>query len=327
MNMNKLYWTGALALAACLPSAIACGAGFNYVGFSDIKEAAEASDLPALAPAVVPPGVLPSQDPACSRDLSHGVVVAFSGGLPPEVLPSDLTKRFDEYIAAINSDPAVEKCSGGAGLAYKFLENQKDPHIHQSKWADVCKAIKDQKRPGPVIIAGYSMGGGAAVSLARCLNAVGTGVDLLITLDSVPTGDDLGSVYSVPPNVKVNVNLFQKPAYDLATFVVPFPFGHANKREDGGKPDNIFNAGVHFDEPLAAAHHRIIYDFSGGKKSDDNTYAKPFLLRDLTLASLQGAADDEGMKGQVVDSLERFAAAEKVEVSLSGAVDKDIPAR
>jgi pimeloyl-ACP methyl ester carboxylesterase len=315
-----------LALAACLPAATACGADFHYVGFSEVQEAAAASDRPALAPAVQQPGSAPSLGPACSRDLSHGVVVAFSGGPPPELLPSDLTERFDEYITAVNGDPVVDRCSGGAGLAYKLLDKQKDPHIHQSRWADVCKAIQEQKPTGPVIIAGYSMGGAAAVSLARCLNESGKAVDLLITLDSVPTGDDLGNVYSVPPNVKLNVNLFQKPAYDLATFVVPFPFGHANKREDGGKPDNIFNAGVHFDEPLAAAHHRIIYDFSGGKRSGDNDYAKPFLLRDLTLAALKGAADEDGMKAQVVDSLARLAAVEKVEVSLSGAVDRDFPA-
>lgn len=266
------------------------------------------------------PDAIPSQDPACSRDLSNGVVVAFSGGPLGVLKINQLAARFDEYIMAINTDALVNKCSGGTGLAYKLLKNQKTPHIHQSKWRSVCKAIK-KRAAGPIIIAGYSMGGAAAVSLARCLNESGKAVDLLVTLDTVATGLDMGDVYSVPPNVKLNINGFQKPT--LLTFVPPFPFGLANKREDGGKPENIFNAGMRYDQPSFTAHLRLIYDFCGGKKSEDSDYSTPFVL-DVTLAVLTGATNDD-LQRQVIDGLERLAAVRKIKIFLSGAVNRNIP--
>jgi hypothetical protein len=320
--MNKLYRAMILVLAAGLSSGYVSGADFQYAGFSEVKESAAAPLAAAGQPGLGLADAAPAQDPACSRDLSHGVVVAFSGGPLEEMNTPELLGRLDEYIAATNSDPLVGKCSGGAGLAYKVLENQKAPHIHQSKWSEACKTIKDQKPTGPIIIAGYSMGGAAAVSLARCLNEGGQAVDLLLTLDSVPTGNDLGSVYSVPPNVKLNVNLYQVP--NAATFLLPFPFGHANKREDGGSPENIINAGMHYDEPAGAAHHHLIYSFSGGPKSEGNAYSRPFALRDVSLAMLKGASQEE-MAGKVIGLLEGIAAVDKIAVSLSGAVNREIP--
>ena len=312
-------------------SLLASGCGFGLAGAAGNFDALDAltkdaqglaAPVTAAPAAAAVPAQLPLADPSCPRNLSNGVIVAFSGGLPPE-LPSSLSRRFDEYIASVNSDPLVKKCSGGAGFAYKLLDGQKSAHLHQVKWAQACKAIKEQKAGGPVIIAGYSMGGGAAVSLARCLNAGGRPVDLLLTLDTVPTGDDEGDVYAVPPNVSFNVNLFQTP--NAVTFLVPFPFGHANKREDGAAPENILNAGMHYHEPAAAAHVHLIYSFSGGSKTEDNAYSTPFALRDVTLA-WAGGATSAGLKEKAIGLLRDISAVDKIKVTFPGIPNGDIPA-
>jgi hypothetical protein len=141
----------------------------------------------------------------------------------------------------------------------------------------------------PIIIAGHSNGGAAAVSLSRCLGNKGRTVDLLITADSVPTIDDLGEVYTVPSNVKFNVNTFVIP--NALTFVVPFPIGRANTRAAGdAKP--LINIGMDYLLPGAVAHRNAFYDFAGGDEKA-GAFSRPFVLLDLTMATLRGASPTE----------------------------------
>lgn len=55
-----------------------------------------------------------------------------------------------------------------------------------------------------LVVYGQSLGGGAAVALARRLAMLGTPVDLLVLVDSVGVLDG-----EIPPNVRLAVNLYQ----------------------------------------------------------------------------------------------------------------------
>src|SRR5688572_18750788 len=162
------------------------------------------------------------QNGRCTRDLSKGAIVMLSGGGFDNMNPPEVRARMDAYVDAVNASEPVARCSNGRGLTSQLLPNQRTKHIHQAEWRKVCDALV-ARDASPIIIAGHSNGGAAAVSLSRCLEAKGKSVDLLITADSVPTVDDLGDVYTVPANVKMNVNTFVVP--NPLTFTIPFPIG------------------------------------------------------------------------------------------------------
>lgn len=75
-------------------------------------------------------------------------------------------------------------------------------------WSEEDSVIEEiNKRPHtqPVILVGHGMGGDTAVSIANKLNSMDHGfrrVDLLVTLDSVGTDNDI-----IPQNVRENYNL------------------------------------------------------------------------------------------------------------------------
>jgi hypothetical protein len=82
------------------------------------------------------------------------------------------------------------------------------------KWNDEDAIIEQVlKRPPtqPIILVGHGMGGDTAVSVSNKLNSIDHGfrkVDLLVTLDSVGTDNDI-----IPQNVKENFNLISDRDY------------------------------------------------------------------------------------------------------------------
>ncbi len=261
-----------------------------------------------------------AQEPSCTKDLSGGALILFSGGPADGTNPPEVRKRMDEYIESINKHPQVQKCSNGKGLSYKYLAEQPNFYIHQSKWRQVCEALK-QRPASPLVIVGHSNGGAAAVSLSRCLQQSQLNVDILITADSVGTTDDLGSVNSIPENVQYNINTFLQP--NPITFTIPFPFGKANKREnskDGAELKNITNISLNYLLPAAIAHRNAFYEFAGGDKKENN-FSKPFVLYDLTVAYLNGA-NEAGMDLLLMSSLQTLSTASKIKIDVSTAKGK-----
>ena len=106
------------------------------------------------------------------RDLSAGVIVVLSGGPFDLTNPPEVRDRMDQYIADLNADPYVQANTGGNGLTFKLLQNQQFPHLHQTKWRQVCAAL-NLLAATPLILVGHSNGGAAAVDLARCLQSQG----------------------------------------------------------------------------------------------------------------------------------------------------------
>jgi hypothetical protein len=232
----------------------------------------------------------PGVKPECTTDLSKGAIVVMSGGGFDGGNPAEVRERMEDYIASVNSDSHIQICSNGKGLQTKLLPGQDNLRNHQSEWPQLCKAIS-AIHPSPLVIAGHSNGGAAAVSLARCLQESKVKVDLLITADSVGTANDMGSVTEVPSNVKLNINTFLVP--NAVTWLGPFPFGKANKREKGAPLKALYNVGMHYYLPAMVAHRNAFYDFAGGDKSEEGSYTKPFSLLSLTLAQLSGASADQ----------------------------------
>lgn len=136
--------------------------------------------------------------------------------------PNDVKQRMDQTIADVNNDRYVKKHTDGKGLRFLLLKNQnpKKPHIHQSRWKDVCKRLQELGA-SPLIIVGHSNGGAAAMSLARCVHRAGIFVDLLISCDSVFTTTDLGDANEVPDNVLFNINSYVVPTKHF--WKLPFP--------------------------------------------------------------------------------------------------------
>lgn len=221
-------------------------------------------------------------------DLTKGVIVILSGGLFDEMNPPEVRERMDDCITYVNSDPFVQANSGGQGLAFQLLPGQTTKHLHQTKWRALCDVLK-LRAATPLIIVGHSNGGAAAVSLSRCLNAVGKTVDLLFTCDSVQTFDDLGDVDEVPPNVRLNINSYTKPT--PAWFLAPFPIGKRNHREGTNSLVGILNAGLAYNLPGVLGHRNAFYDVAGGDKTGATTYQHPLLIQESILASLQGTAN------------------------------------
>ncbi len=82
------------------------------------------------------------------------------------------------------------------------------PHSQIFKWDnkdEIIEAVKSRPHGQPIILVGHGMGGDTVVEVANELNRVDHGfrnVDLLVTLDSVGTDNDI-----IPQNVKENLNL------------------------------------------------------------------------------------------------------------------------
>jgi hypothetical protein len=254
-----------------------------------------------------------NQTADCKRDLRKGAIVMMSGGGFDGANPPEVRARMDAYLDAVNAAEVVNRCSGGQGMTYKLVPDQQGKHVHQTKWQKLCDVLAERNST-PIVIAGHSNGGAAAISLSRCLEGKGKTVDLLITADSVATGNDLGDVYTVPSNVKVNVNTFLVP--NVFTFLIPFPFGRANKRAANDTKPTI-NVGMEYLLPGAIAHRNAFYDFAGGDQSSTGTFSRPFALLDLTLAYLGGATDEE-MSTLSLDKAKGISTAARIKVKYDG---------
>ena len=248
-------------------------------------------------------------------DLTKGVIVIFSGGGFDEMNPVEVRDRMDECITHVNSDPFVQTHSGGQGLTFHLLTGQTTEHLHQTKWRAVCDVLK-LRDATPLIIVGHSNGGAAAVSLSRCLNAVGKTVDLLFTADSVQTLDDLGEVDEVPSNVKLNINSYTKPT--PAWFLAPFPIGKRNHREADHSLAGILNAGLAYNLPGVLGHRNAFYDLAGGDKTGATTYKHPLLIQESILASLHDTADSV-IISDAIAKLQALATQTHIKIQISTA--------
>lgn len=211
---------------------------------------------------------------ACGRDLSRGAIIMLSGAPFDAMNPRQVRDAMDAYLDGVNASEFVHRCSGGKGLAVGLVKGQRK-HLHQASWPAMCDALV-AAGSSPIIIAGHSNGGASAVSLSRCLEAKGKTVDLLVTIDTVPTGRGLGDAFVVPANVKLSINTYV--ITNAVTWTIPFLFGHADKRADGKATINI---GLEYRLPGFVAHRNAFLDFASGP------------LLDLTLASLEGAGERE----------------------------------
>jgi pimeloyl-ACP methyl ester carboxylesterase len=223
--------------------------------------------------------------PAPPRDLRNGVIVVLSGGGFDAMNPKEVRDRMDQYIADVNADPFVVANTGGQGLTFKLLPNQKTSHLHQAQWRQICSALR-LLPASPLILVGHSNGGAAAMDLARCLQSQGKSVDLVFSADSVLTLDDIGDVNQVPPNVVLNINPYVIPT--PAWLLAPFPIGKRNHRQVDNSLDGILNIGLVYNLPGALAHRNAFYELAGGDKSSTGTLKLPHLLLQVTLAVLRG---------------------------------------
>jgi hypothetical protein len=218
-------------------------------------------------------------------DLRNGVIVILSGGAVDGMNPVEVRERMDEYVSAVNDDPFVKASSDGKGLTYKLFDNQKTKRLHQSRWRAICDVLS-RREATPLIIVGHSNGGAAAMDLSRCLQSQDKVVDLLFTADSVLTLDDIGDIYEVPSNVRLNINTYVIPT--PAWLLAPFPIGRSNRRQVDGSLDGVLNVGLRYNLPGALGHRNAFYDLAGGDKHDNGTYSYPFSLLESSLASLRG---------------------------------------
>ena len=229
--------------------------------------------------------VLPDQ-----RNLSQGVIVILSGGPVDWTNPVEVRTRMDQIITDINADPWVLANTGGKGLIFRLLENQQTKHIHQARWKDLCD-VPELLAASPLIIIGHSNGGAAAMDLARDLEDQGRPVDFLFMADSVLTLNDNGDPYTLPSNVKLNLNSYSVPVFPI-WLTLPFPFGQKNYRQVGGSLEGVLNIGLQFAEPGAIEHKDVFYAPAGGDPSGDS-YKYPELIRDSALSVLKGATTEE----------------------------------
>ena len=223
--------------------------------------------------------------PVPPRDLRNGVIVVLSGGGFDGMNPKEVRDRMDQYIADVNADPFVAANTGGQGLTFKLLPNQKTSHLHQAQWRQICSALR-LLTASPLVLVGHSNGGAAAMDLARCLQSQGKSVDLVFSADSVLTLDDIGDVNQVPSNVLLNINpyIIPTPAWLLA----PFPIGKRNHRQVDNSLDGILNIGLVYNLPGAIAHRNAFYELAGGDKSSTGALKLPHLLLQVTVAVLRG---------------------------------------
>ena len=225
---------------------------------------------------------------SAAGDLTQGVIVVLSGGGFDGMNPREVRDRMDQYIVDVNADPFVQANTGGNGLTFRLLTNQQTRHLHQTKWRQICDALR-LLTATPLILVGHSNGGAAVMNLARCLQSQGKSVDLAFTADSVLTLDDIGDINKVPPNVKLNFNpyIIPTPAWLLA----PFPIGLRNRRQVDNSVDGILNIGLTYNLPGALAHRNAFYELAGGDKTAGGSYKLPRLLLEVTLAVLGGGTN------------------------------------
>ena len=246
------------------------------------------------------------------RDLSQGVIVVLSGGGFDGMNPREVRDRMDQYIVDVNADPFVQANTGGNGLTFRLLTNQQTKHLHQTKWRQICDALR-LVAATPLILVGHSNGGAAVMNLARCLQSQGKSVDLAFSADSVLTLDDIGDINKVPPNVKLNFNpyIIPTPAWLLA----PFPIGTRNRRQVDNSVDGILNIGLTYNLPGALAHRNAFYELAGGDKKAGGGYKLPHLLLEVTLAVLRGATNYDVVHGAEA-SLQTLATKSRIEIKL-----------
>lgn len=130
------------------------------------------------------------------------------------------------------------------------------------------------------------------MDIARCIQSQGKSVDLLFSADSVITLDDIGDVYKVPSNVRLNFNAYVIPT--PAWILAPFPTGKPNARQSDNSLNGILNIGLAYNLPGAVAHRNAFYHLAGGDIKDGVSQF-PQLLLNLTLAVLRGATNEEAI--------------------------------
>ncbi len=249
---------------------------------------------------------------ASMADLSAGVIVMLSGGPFDLMNPPEVRDRMDQYILDVNADPFVQAQTGGNGLTFRLLPDQQLPHLHQTKWRQICAAL-NLLAATPLILVGHSNGGAAAVDLAKCLQTQGKTVDLLFTCDSVLTLDDIGDVNKVPANVALNFNSYVIPT--PAWLLAPFPIGRMNRRQADDTLDGILNIGLTYNLPGALAHRNAFYEIAGGDKASAGGFKLPDLLLDVTLAALRGDTIVD-IRNNAEPPLQQLATASRVVIEL-----------
>lgn len=106
------------------------------------------------------------------------------------------------FIRGFSLNPFDDGQEGLGGMAKNI------PTSQVFSWSDedaVIEQIKRRPHTQPVVLVGHGMGGDTAVNIANRLNSMDHGfrrVDLLVTLDSVGTDNDI-----IPQNVRENYNL------------------------------------------------------------------------------------------------------------------------
>lgn len=106
------------------------------------------------------------------------------------------------FVRGFSLNPFENKESGLGEMAANI------PSAQTYKWdnkKEIIEAIKSRPLDQPIILVGHGMGGDTIVDVAQELNSVQNGfrnVDLLVTLDSIGTDNDI-----IPQNVKDNYNL------------------------------------------------------------------------------------------------------------------------
>ena len=186
------------------------------------------------------------------------MIVVLSGGGFDAMNPKEVRDRMDRYIADVNGDAFVQANTGGLGLTFKVLPNQKTKHLHQAKWRQICHALSLFDAT-PLILVGHSNGGAAAMNLpgARRAGQVGR-LDLLSGLGT--TLDDIGDINKVPPNAHLNINPYIIHPRLAAGAV---PIGKRNHRQADNSLDGILNIGLKYNLPGALAHRNAFYELAG----------------------------------------------------------------
>jgi hypothetical protein len=99
-----------------------------------------------------------------------------------------VTSRLDSVMAKVKQRGVVATMAGPG--SYEPLANS---------------AIAAHRRGAPIVIVGYSLGGGAALNMAALLNAAKVPVELVLIVD--------GNAGPLPPNVRRVVNLYVPGGY------------------------------------------------------------------------------------------------------------------
>ena len=121
-----------------------------------------------------------------------------------------------------------------------------------SQYQSVCQKIAADPQRGQVILAGHSFGSHAAIATARCLQQHGNiPVNLLITIDTIPSAGIEGSSSIISNNVVKNFNFFQSRDLMLN--------GVQNNVRENGSRTNIHSRRISFwgISPHSAIDNRV----------------------------------------------------------------------